>query len=138
VTGNTVYVSSKGQLGVVVSSERYKSDFADMGARSAKLRQLRPVTFHLKTDPKGAVQYGLIAGEVAKVYPELVIPGAGGRIDGARYDELAPILLNEVKQQRQRTTHDQKLAAQASRVAYMEELLASLQIQAKASQVAIR
>jgi hypothetical protein len=41
----------------------------------------------------------LIAEEVAKVYPELVIRGANGRIDGVRYDELAPMLLNEVQQQ---------------------------------------
>jgi TolA-binding protein len=47
------------------------------------------------------VQYGLIAEEVAKVYPELVIHGAGGSIDGVRYEELAPMLLYEVQQQRQ-------------------------------------
>ena len=58
-----------------------------------------PVTFHLKTDPHGALQYGLIAEEVAKVYPELVIRDEKGRIDGLRYDELAPMLLNEVQQQ---------------------------------------
>ena len=70
-----------------------------MGANTVKLGQLRPVTFHLKTDPKGALQYGLIAEEVAKVYPELVIRNDKGRIDGVRYDELAPMLLNELQQQ---------------------------------------
>jgi trimeric autotransporter adhesin len=73
-----------------------------MGANTAKLGQLRPVTFHLKTDRKGALQYGLIAEEVAKVYPELVIRGEQGSIDGVRYDELAPMLLNEVQQQQQK------------------------------------
>jgi Chaperone of endosialidase len=63
------------------------------------LRRLRPVSFHLKADPIGAVQYGLIAEEVAKVYPELVIRDENGRIDGVRYDELAPMLLNEVQKQ---------------------------------------
>jgi len=75
-----------------------------MQAASDKLAQLRPVTFKLKTDPKGAVQYGLIAEEVAKVYPELVIHGADGRIDGVRYEELAPMLLYEIQHQRKETT----------------------------------
>lgn len=42
---------------------------------------------------------GLIAEEVAKVYPELVIRDAAGKIQGVRYDELAPMLLNEVQKQ---------------------------------------
>jgi hypothetical protein len=53
--------------------------------------------FHLKTDPKGALQCGLIAEEVAKVYPELVIRNEAGRIYGVRYDQLAPMLLNKVQ-----------------------------------------
>jgi hypothetical protein len=72
----------------VVSSERYKTTIAPMGANTAKLTQLRPVTFHLKTDPEGTLQYGLIAEEVAKVYPELVVRDENGRIDGVRYDAL--------------------------------------------------
>jgi Chaperone of endosialidase len=64
VTGNAVMINSNGRLGVVVSSERYKTAIASMGSDSKKLQQLRPVTFKLKTDPKGALQYGLIAEEV--------------------------------------------------------------------------
>jgi len=44
-----------------------------------KLQQLRPVTFKLKSNARGARQYGLIAEEVAKVYPELVIRDSEGR-----------------------------------------------------------
>jgi hypothetical protein len=100
VDGQAVVVSSTGQLGVAsVSSERFKTDIAEMGASTGKLGQLRPVTFKLKTDAKGTVRYGLIAEEVAKVYPELVIRDENGRIDGVHYDELAPMLLNEVQQQ---------------------------------------
>jgi hypothetical protein len=100
LTGNVVVVDSAGRLGVqAVSSKRFKTAITPMGSNSAKLEQLRPVTFHLKTDPKGALQYGLIAEEVAKVYPDLVIRSESGRIDGVRYDELAPLLLNEVQQQ---------------------------------------
>jgi hypothetical protein len=99
VTGASVIVTSSGQLGVLASSERYKTAIAPIGTGTAKLEQLRPVSFHLKNDPRGAVQYGLIAEEVAKVYPELVIRNEAGRIEGVRYDELAPMLLNQVQQQ---------------------------------------
>jgi hypothetical protein len=115
LTGNVVVVDSAGRLGVqAVSSERFKTAITPMGSNSAKLEQLRPVTFHLKTDPKGALQYGLIAEEVAKVYPELVVRDGTGRIDGVRYDELAPMLLNEVQQQRKQMT--EKIDAQAAEI----------------------
>jgi hypothetical protein len=99
VTGGAVYVTSTGQLGVQASSERYKTDIQSMPDFSAKLDQLRPVTFHYKTDPKSVQQYGLIAEEVDKVYPELVIRDGKGQIQGVHYEELAPLLLSEVQQQ---------------------------------------
>jgi len=70
-----------------------------VGAAPSKLKRLRPVSFHLKSDPQGALQYGLIAEEVAQVYPELVTRDSEGRIEGVHYDELAPLLLNELQQQ---------------------------------------
>ena len=100
ITGAAVYITSSGQLGVLASSERYKTAITPMGENTTKLQRLRPVTFHLKTEPKGAVQYGLIAEEVDKVYPELVIRDENGTIEGVRYDELAPMLLNEYQKQR--------------------------------------
>ena len=72
---------------------------ASMGEATEKLHQLRPVSFHLKSDPDGALQYGLIAEEVDKIYPELVIRDAAGAIQGVRYDELAPLLLKEAQTQ---------------------------------------
>jgi len=126
VTGSAVVVSSTGQLGVTVSSERYKTGITPMGPNSQKLRELRPVTFHLKTDPEGALQYGLIAEEVAKVYPELVIRDKSGRIDGVRYDELAPMLLNEMQQQQMRMAAQTKnIAAQAEKSATQAKEVAS-------------
>jgi hypothetical protein len=118
VAGSAVVVSSSGQLGVTVSSERFKTAIAPMGSNSEKLGRLRPVTFHLKTDPNGALQYGLIAEEVAKVYPELVIRDGTGRIDGVRYDELAPMLLNEMQR---------KSAAQETKIRDLERQVAELQ-----------
>jgi hypothetical protein len=81
------------------SSECPKTGILPVGANTDKLQQLRPVSFHLKTDPNGAVQYGLIAEEVDNAYPELVIRDDSGKTQGVRYDELAPMLLNEVQRQ---------------------------------------
>src|ERR1039457_2324139 len=82
-----------------------------MGVNTEKLQQLRPITFHLKTEPQGDVQYGLIAEEVALIYPELVTRDEKGRINGARYDELAPMLLNEMQQQHEQMTRKTDLQA---------------------------
>jgi hypothetical protein len=127
VTGSAVYISSSGQLGVMASSERYKTDIQAMGESSARLDQLRPVTFRLKTEPEGPVQYGLIAEEVAKVYPELVIRGESGAVEGVRYEELTPMLLNEVQQQRRAlAAQEQRLAGQARQLEAMQQHLAEM------------
>ena len=120
ITGAAVYVSSSGRLGVLASSEHYKTAVAPMGARTASLVKLRPVTFHLKSEPDGALQYGLIAEEVAKIYPELVIRDDTGKIQGVRYDELAPMLLNEVQQQKS------QLREQGAEIRNMREQVAEL------------
>jgi hypothetical protein len=104
VTGSAVYITSSGQLGTLASAERYKTEIASMGSATDKLMRLRPVTFHLKSEPAGVVQYGLIAEEVDKVYPELAIHDAEDRLSGVRYDELAPMLLNEFQKQQQKMT----------------------------------
>ena len=125
--GSAVYVTSTGQLGVHNSSERYKTAIAPMGANTEKLKQLRPVTFHLKSDPDGAMQYGLIAEEVDKVYPELVIHDAAGKIQSVRYDELAPMLLNEVQQQaRKIDAQDKTNADQAAEISDLKQQAAEL------------
>lgn len=116
VTGAAVYVTASGQLGVLASSEQYKTDIHPLDGNTEKLSQLRPVSFHLKTEPNGVVQYGLIAEEVDKVYPELVIRDSDGKIQGVRYDQLAPILLGEVRQQ------SAKIASLEQKVAEVDEL----------------
>ena len=73
-----VVVSNTGQLGTVASSERFKKDIATMEQASEAILSLRPVTFHYKTDTKGIPQFGLIAEEVAKVNPALVLPDKTG------------------------------------------------------------
>jgi hypothetical protein len=121
VSGLAVVIGSNGELGAVSSSERFKTAIEPMAANTAKLQQLRPVTFRYKADPQRTLRYGLIAEEVAKVYPELVVRDQKGRIDGVRYDELAPMLLNEM-QQEQAT-----IAAQNQKIASLEQQLVGIQ-----------
>ena len=90
-----VIVSNDGQLGTVVSSERFKKDIATMNNASDAILSLRPVTFHYKTDTKGTGQFGLIAEEVAKVNPELVLLDKEGKPYTVRYDAVNAMLLNE-------------------------------------------
>jgi hypothetical protein len=113
ISGAAVTINNAGQLGIVASSARYKRDIADMRDSSQGLYQLRPVTFRYKQDPQGQRQYGLIAEEVAKVYPELVTRGAKGEVESVQYHELIALLLNEVQHQQQELT---ELKAQNERL----------------------
>jgi len=100
--GAAVFVNSNGQLGVETSSRRYKEDIEDMGDASERLLGLRPVTFHYKKpdyDGSKPLEYGLIAEEVAHVYPELVVRGADGQIDSVQYQKLPAMLLNELQKE---------------------------------------
>jgi len=84
------------------------------------------------------VQYGLIAEEVDKVYPELVIRDDKGKIQGVRYDELAPMLLNELqKQQKLVATQAAKIAVQDRRAAAQDAKIAQLQEQLNGIQAAM-
>lgn len=130
VTGNTMRITSTGRLGVLLSSARYKQDIQPMSDQSQKVHQLRPVTFHYKAEPAGPRQYGLIAEEVAQVYPELVTRNAEGEIEGVRYEELTPMLLNELQRQHQQlATQHQQLDAQAQQLQAVSQQLAEFKAQ---------
>jgi Chaperone of endosialidase len=119
--GADVLVAANGRLGVRVSSARFKRDIRDMGEASSGLLKLRPVTFRYKDDQGGTRQYGLVAEEVAKIYPELVTYDADGKILTVRYSELSSMLLNELHNQaselRQQTNADRRQAEQMKRQA---------------------
>ena len=116
-----VVVQSTGRLDCMASSARYKHDIRDMGDASDKLMKLRPVTFQYKEDSTGTREYGLIAEEVEKVYPELVIDGSDGKAQTVAYQELPAMLLNEVQKERR------QLAQKDAEIAAMRRQLAALQ-----------
>jgi hypothetical protein len=131
ISGLHVTINAAGQLGVAPSSARYKRDIAPLALReSEKVHQLNPVTFHYKTEASGPLQYGLIAEEVAKVYPELVTRDENGVIEGIRYEALTPLLLKEVQGQHQQiATQAQQLAVQAQQMQTVLQQLAELKLQ---------
>ncbi len=97
-----VLVDSKGQLGTASSSQRVKQDIADAAADSARILGLRPVRFRYRQQVASGdttPQFGLIAEEVAKVFPELVVYDRRGRPETVKYQLLVPLLLGEVKEQ---------------------------------------
>ena len=103
-SGNTapVVVSDGGQLGIVASSKRFKKDIASMKDASEVILSLRPVTFHYKTDARETPQFGLIAEEVAKLNPALVLPDNEGKPYTVRYDAVNAMLLNEFLKEHQK------------------------------------
>ena len=126
--GCDVVASNTGLLGCAKSSARYKRDIRDMGDASDKLMKLRPVTFAYKADSTGTKQYGLIAEEVEKVYPELVIDGADGKPETVAYQVLPAMLLNQVqKQSRANQELARQLAQKDAQIAALQRQLVALQ-----------
>ena len=118
-----VLVDSNGNLGVMSSSRRYKEDIQDMADASSGLLHLRPVTFHYKkpySDGSQPIQYGLIAEEVAEVYPDLVAHSADGQIETVKYQVLDSMLLNELQKQ------NATIAAQKEQIEDQQQQIRSL------------
>jgi Chaperone of endosialidase len=122
VSGAVVMIdSATGKLGIATSSARYKQDISPMGNRSEKVLDLRPVTFAYKDDARTITHYGLIAEEVAAVYPDLVTRTASGEVQTVKYQELIPMLLNEL--QRQRHEFQQALQTQQQALQTQQQAL---------------
>jgi hypothetical protein len=107
-----VIVSVTGQLGTVASSERFKKDIATMEKASEAILSLRPVTFHYRTDTTNTPQFGLVAEEVAKVNPALVLPDKEGRPYSVRYDQVNAMLLNEFLKEHRKVEEQRATIAQ--------------------------
>jgi trimeric autotransporter adhesin len=96
-SGTAVIINSQGQLGTVQSSSRFKEDILPMANASEALLKLKPVTFRYKEDldPEKIPQFGLIAEEVEKVNPDLVLRDDAGSVTTVRYEAVNAMLLNE-------------------------------------------
>ena len=96
-SGVGVIIASSGHLGTVQSSARFKEAIKPMDRASEAILSLQPVTFHYKhdLDPNGVPQFGLIAEQVDKVNPDLVVRGEDGKVTTVRYEAVNAMLLNE-------------------------------------------
>jgi hypothetical protein len=95
--GLVVEVDASGQLGTRGSSRRFKDEIKPMDKASEAILALKPVTFRYKKeiDPDGTPQFGLVAEQVEKVSPDLIVRDHDGKPYSVRYEAVNAMLLNE-------------------------------------------
>jgi hypothetical protein len=128
VVGDAVVVDGNGQLGTVASSARFKKNIKPMDKTSEAILALKPVSFQYRSDSKGTPQFGLIAEEVAKVNPDLVVRNRNGEIYSVRYDQVNAMLLNEFLKEHRKNEAQQATIAQLK--SGLEALTATVKEQA--------
>ena len=122
-SGSAVFIDANNRLGTNTSSKRFKEEIKSMDKTSDAIFALRPVTFRYKKDidPAGKSQFGLVAEEVEKVNPDLVVRDKEGKPYSVRYEQVNAMLLNEfLKAHRRMEEQDKRI----------EELTAQLKQQA--------
>ena len=109
-----LYINSNGQLGTQApaSARRFKKEIKPMDQTSAAILGLKPVTFQYKSDTTATPQFGLIAEEVAKINPDLVVRDEDGEIYTVRYDAVNAMLLNEFLKEHRRVEEQGATIAQ--------------------------
>jgi hypothetical protein len=103
-----VYIDSTGQLGTASSSRRYKTDIKSMDKASESILALKPVSFRYKAHKDTTPQFGLIAEDVEKINPNLVIYDADGKPYTVRYEAVNAMLLNEFLKEHRKVDQQRK------------------------------
>ena len=114
VAGAPVHVNDNGQLGTAPSSQRFKEEIKPMDNASEAIFALQPVTFRYKkdVDPDGIPQFGLVAEDLARVNPDLVVPDVSGKPYTVRYDAVNAMLLNEFLKEHRKVKELESVLAQ--------------------------
>jgi trimeric autotransporter adhesin len=138
-----VVVSPNGQLGTATSSVRFKEAIKPMDKDSEAILALKPVTVRYKQaiDADCIPQFGLLAEEVEKVNPDLVVRDAEGKVYTVRYDAVNAMLLNEfLKEHRKNEEQEATIARLQKQIealtAGLQKVSAQLEARKPASQVA--
>jgi hypothetical protein len=128
--GVTVMINSNGQLGTMVSSERFKDAIEPMDKASESILALKPVTFRYKQelDPHAIPQFGLVAEQVEKVNPDLVARDEQGKPYTVRYEAVNAMLLNEFLKEHRKVEKLEATAVEQQKA--IEALTATLKEQA--------
>ncbi len=118
-SGTPVVVDANGKLGTVLSSRRFKEDIKPMDKASEAILALNPVTFRYKRefDPKGRAQFGLIAEEVEKVSPDLVVYDGSGKVLTVRYEAVNAMLLEEFLKEHNKVEEQGRAIAELKAIA---------------------
>jgi len=135
VVGDAVVVDGNGQLGTVASSARFKKYIKPMNKCSEAILGLKPVSFRYKSDTKERPQFGLIAEEVAKVNPDLVVRDRNGEIYSVRYEAVNAMLLNEFLKEHQTVQELEKEVAALT--AGLQKVSAQLEVSKPAPQTVL-
>jgi hypothetical protein len=108
-----------------------------MGQASETLLALKPVTFHYKKeiDPTGTSQFGLVAEDVEKVNPDLVVRDKEGKPYSVRYDQVNAMLLNEFLKEHRKVEQLEKQVAALS--AGLQKVSAQLEVSKPAAQTVL-
>jgi hypothetical protein len=128
--GAAVFVNGDGKLGTSTSSARFKHEIKPMGEASEAILALRPVSFRYKKeiDPHGIPHFGLVAEEVEKVNPDLIIRDKEGKPYTVRYEQINAMLLNEfLKEHRKNETQQDKIEEQDATISQLKSTLTNQQ-----------
>jgi len=125
--GTTVVVNPAGKLGVAPSSARFKDEIKPMDKASEEILALKPATFRYKKeiDAERTLQFGLVAEDVEKVNPDLVVRDAEGKVYTVRYEAVNAMLLNEFLKEHRRVEEQGAMIARQQR--QIEALTVGLQ-----------
>jgi predicted ribosome quality control (RQC) complex YloA/Tae2 family protein len=128
-SGAAVFINNSGKLGTTTSSRRFKEEIKPMDTASEAVLALKPVTFRYKkeVDSDGIPQFGLVAEDVEKVNPDLVVRDKEGKPYSVRYEQVNAMLLNEfLKEHRKNEQQESKIEQQEAKIARQEKQIEGL------------
>jgi hypothetical protein len=107
VGGTQLCRNLSNQISNCSSSLRYKTNVNPFSLGLNLIKRLSPITFNWKQG--GMKDFGLGAEDVENVEPLLVTHNDKGEIEGVKYDRVAVVLINAVKEQQAQIESQQKL-----------------------------
>ena len=133
-----VRITASGELTTFTSSRKFKENIRDLGDVSQKVRALRPVDFRRKGQASREDrdrEVGLIAEEVAEVFPQVALYDEGGKPLSVDFNAVTAVTLREVQRLQQLVEKQQsEIALLRAQQPAIAELTARLE-RLEASQV---
>jgi hypothetical protein len=83
---------------IQTSDARMKMNILPLSYGLTEVMSMSPVSYNWKSEPGGSNKIGLIAQEVRKIIPEVVVGDEESETLGMNYAELVPVLINAIKE----------------------------------------